>query len=129
MSETTAKARREVEGDVPSRILDQLLSRVGGEARVGAVFGDPVERGGVTVIPIARVRWGVGAGGGEGPKGGGSGGGGGGCVVADPVGWLEITAEGSTFRRIGRPFGGPLSLVAVAAAFAIVVRALGRVRR
>jgi uncharacterized spore protein YtfJ len=70
----------------------------------------------VTVIPVARVRWGVGGGGGWAPEGSGSGGGGG--VAADPIGYIEITSAGATFRRIAHPI-----------AAAIVQRALARFKR
>jgi uncharacterized spore protein YtfJ len=128
---TAAEARNEAqqaaEGDRASRLLERLVTQFGGQARVQAVFGDAVERAGVTVIPVARVRWGIGGGGGEAPEGAGSGGGGG--VVADPVGYIEITSGGATFRPIARRFGGPLSLLAGAIATAIVLRSLARLRR
>jgi hypothetical protein len=55
---------------------------------VRRVFGDPIERDGVTVIPAANVRGGGGGGGGEGPNGQGSGGGFG--VSATPAGAYVI---------------------------------------
>jgi uncharacterized spore protein YtfJ len=52
---------------------------------VRRVFGEPIQQGGVTVIPAAHVRGGGGGGGGQGPNGeGGSGGGFG--VAASPAG-------------------------------------------
>jgi hypothetical protein len=78
------------------------------------------------VIPVARVRWGVGAGGGEGPEGSGSGGGGG--VVADPIGYIEVTSAGANYRSIPRTFG-PGAVFGAALAHAIVLRALARFRR
>jgi uncharacterized spore protein YtfJ len=119
-------ATRAAEGDVASRLLDWLVSEVGGHASVQAIFGDPVERDGVTVVPVARVRWGVGGGGGEGPDGAGSGGGGG--VSAEPVGYIEITSAGATFRPLA-PSVGPAHLVAAGVGAAIVIRALARLRR
>jgi uncharacterized spore protein YtfJ len=55
---------------------------------VRRVFGDPIERDGVTVIPAANVRGGGGGGGGSGPDGEGSGGGFG--VSATPAGAYVI---------------------------------------
>jgi uncharacterized spore protein YtfJ len=55
---------------------------------VRRVFGDPIERDGVTIIPAAKVRGGGGGGGGEGPDGRGSGGGFG--VSATPAGAYVI---------------------------------------
>jgi uncharacterized spore protein YtfJ len=126
MTTPEEQARQAAENDPGSRLIERLLSQVGGHARVQAVFGEPVERANVTVIPVARVRWGVGGGGGAAPEGSGSGGGGG--VAADPIGYIEITSAGATFRPIGRSFG-PGALIAAAIAAAIFLRALARLRR
>ena len=49
--------------------VSKMLSSLGNHLRVGAsvrnVYGEPVVAGGRTVIPIARVGYGFGAGGGE----------------------------------------------------------------
>jgi uncharacterized spore protein YtfJ len=47
--------------------VERMAERVGAKASVRAVFGDPIEQGGITVIPVARVRWGFGGGAGRGP--------------------------------------------------------------
>lgn len=120
------QARQAAENDHGSRLLERLVSQVGGQARVQAVFGEPVAREGVTVIPVARVRWGVGGGGGAGQEGSGSGGGGG--VAADPIGYIDITSAGATFRPIPRRFGAA-EVIGSAVAAAIVLRALARFRR
>ena len=57
---------------VTDRILDRVRQLVG----VEHVFGEPIERGGTTVIPVAKIRTGGGGGGGgdggqEGDEGGG----------------------------------------------------------
>src|SRR5262249_48337919 len=83
--------------------LERLAEKIGVHARASTVFGDPVERDGVTVIPVARARWGFGGGGGGGRGGGaesGSGGGGGGGMVITPVGYIEMRAGKSRFRPI-----------------------------
>lgn len=102
------------------------MSQIGGHAKVQAVFGEPVERDGVTVIPIARIRWGVGGGGGAGREGTGSGGGGG--ISAEPVGYIEISSAGASFRPMPRSFG-PAQFIGAAVAAAIVLRAVARFRR
>jgi uncharacterized spore protein YtfJ len=58
---------------------------------VKRVYGDPYDRGGVTVIPAARVSGAGGGGGGEGPGGEGSGSGSGFGLNARPVGAFVIT--------------------------------------
>ncbi len=57
---------------------EDLLSRVGDQLSVRRVFGEPVERDGILVIPVA-VAFG-GGGGGAGPEDQGAGGGFGGVV-------------------------------------------------
>jgi uncharacterized spore protein YtfJ len=83
----------------------KTLRSLGDRLQVGTnmlnVYGDPVTAGGRTVIPIARVSYGFGAGGGAGEseeagsERGGSGGGAG--LSARPVGALEITEAGTRF--------------------------------
>ena len=87
----------------------KTLRSLGDHLQVGAsvrnVYGDPVNVGGRTVIPIARVSYGFGAGGrgGEseepGSERGGSGWGAG--LSARPVGDLQITEAGA--HSIHRP--------------------------
>src|SRR5215212_9113778 len=107
MTMTTTEMTRELEERVRRRVagpagglIERMAERLGGAATARAVFGEPVERDGVTVIPVARVRWGFGGGGGagEGKDGPGAGEGGGGGVMASPAGYIEITASGATFK-------------------------------
>lgn len=96
---------------------ERLAERAGAWARASAVFGDPVEREGVTVIPVARARWGFG--GGSGGRGEDEGSGGGGGAFVSPVGYIEPRAGESRFRRIhGR---GEIAAVAVACGLTGVV--------
>ncbi|MBX6341484.1 MAG: sporulation protein, partial [Thermomicrobiaceae bacterium] len=64
--------------------VQELLSQVRDTMTVRRVFGEPYEKDGVTVIPVARVAGGGGGGTGEGEQGKGSGGGFG--VGATPAG-------------------------------------------
>jgi MYXO-CTERM domain-containing protein len=57
---------------------------------VKRVFGDPYERGGVTVIPAAAIAGTAGGGSGDAPKAGQSGAGGGFGIRARPVGAYVI---------------------------------------
>jgi uncharacterized spore protein YtfJ len=99
-------ARKAVDATPADRLIERLAELIGAKAGVRAVFGEPVQQGGVTVIPVARVRWGFGGGGGrseavaDGPA---SGSGGGGGVAADPIGYVEIGSDGATFRPIREP--------------------------
>jgi hypothetical protein len=131
-AEAMDEARRVAEGGRADRFLDAMAERIGARASVTAVFGEPIERGDVTVIPVARIRWGFGGGQGEGGEAGGptgSGLGGGGGASADPVGYVEIGPAGATFRPIVPPYPSPLFLLSSGIAAAIVLRALARLVR
>jgi uncharacterized spore protein YtfJ len=110
-----------------STIVDELMQRlgemVGERAKVSTVFGDPVVREGITVIPVARARFGFGGGGGAGAHGGdeGSGGGGGGGALVSPVGYIEVRDGSARFRRILGP-ADVLALVAASSLAALVAR-------
>lgn len=126
------EARQAAEGGPADRFLEAMAERIGARASVTAVFGEPIERGDVTVIPVARVRWGFGGGQGEGGEAGGptgSGLGGGGGAAADPVGYVEIRSDGAVFRPIVSPYPSPPFLLASGITAAIVLRALGRLVR
>ena len=114
------KARQAAEGG----LVAELADRVGARAGVEAVFGAPVEQGGVTVVPVARLSWGFGGGGGAASgeaEGEGSGGGGG--VMATPAGFIEIADGQAEFRPIGSPIS-PGYALAGALAFYLVMRGL-----
>jgi uncharacterized spore protein YtfJ len=122
-----------------------LIERLGLPVGAQRVFGEPVERDGVTVIPVAWASWG--GGGGEGPAAvpsagrrpaldepGGPGpesqagqgseaasmaGGGGAGAMIKPAGFIEIREGQARFHRIE---GAPLRLVALILAAAIAFR-------
>lgn len=79
----------ETGGGVPERIIERLRKTTG----VDRVFGDPIERAGQTVVPVASVRSGGGGGGGGGrdERGSGSGEGGGFGAISKPAGAFVIT--------------------------------------
>ena len=79
-----------------SDVLQTIGDRLQTAATVKAVFGEPVTAGERTVIPVARVRFGFGAGGGKRPSEE-SGAGGGGGAQATPAGIVEITPTGTSW--------------------------------
>ena len=130
--------------------VERIAERLGGKASVRSVFGDPVERDGLTIIPVAKVRYGFGGGAGRGPvavgpgrsgegspfsegdEGGtapGMGTGGGGAVTADPIGYLEIGPQGAAFRPITPVMPSPAFLLAAGVTAALVLRALAKLLR
>src|SRR6478672_3654076 len=95
----------------PFAPIAELLER---SLSIRHVYGEPVQHGALTVIPVAKVAYGFGAGGGRGPgrvpagapddatSAGGNrtdaqGEGGGGGVRMTPVGALEIGPQGTRF--------------------------------
>jgi uncharacterized spore protein YtfJ len=106
--------------DFHERHMTMLSRAVMRGTGAGAVYGDPVERGGVTVIPVARTIWTFGGGSGGVPNSeqGGAGGGGGGITM--PVGYIRIRDGKASFRPI---IGlGPMLLAATAVGFAAARR-------
>jgi uncharacterized spore protein YtfJ len=95
--------------------VPRIAERVGAVARAATVFAEPVEREGVTVVPVAKLRWGFGGGMGARRREGAEGGGGGGGVIASPVGFIELRDGQARFRPVVDPAG-----IAVAGAFGLV---------
>ncbi len=65
-----------------------------------SVFGKPIEREGVTVIPVARMIWAFGGGGGVNQNPNQEGQGGAGLVTAQPVGFIEIRQGKAIYHPI-----------------------------
>ena len=117
-------ATESIEMDLPED-LREIIEDLQDSANARAIFGEPVERDGRTVVPVARVAYGFGGGFGAGPglgeaaeageegdagvtieavedleDEGGSGAGFGGGLSAKPVGALEITDHDTRFVPI-----------------------------
>ena len=84
--------------------LERLAERIGINVKASTVFADPVEKDGVTVIPVAKARWGIGGGAGSGKDPDQSqideGSGGGAGVLLSPVGYIEIKDGRARFHPI-----------------------------
>jgi len=80
------------------RFIGTMAEKLGAVAKAATVFGEPVERNGITVIPVAKARWGFGGGAGRREDEDGAGGGGG--VQVTPVGFIEIKNRAANFRPI-----------------------------
>jgi uncharacterized spore protein YtfJ len=78
--------------------IEQLLSKAGDSVTVKRVFGEPIERDGVLVIPVARLRGGGGGGGGTGPDDQGSGSGAGVGFTAAPAGVFVVKGGEVSWR-------------------------------
>ena len=93
----------------PEVAVMNVLNRVVEGATVRTVFGEPITRNGVSVVPVAKVRGAGGGGGGSGtapnapssPSGNkatGSGTGGGLALTAEPVGVFVIKGDTVAWR-------------------------------
>ena len=71
----------------------EILEQARDALTVRRVFGDPIEKEGVLIVPVARVMGGAGSGSGEEGEGGGRGGGGGWGGVAAPAGVYVIDGQ------------------------------------
>ena len=123
----------------PFEPIAALLER---SLNIKHVYGEPVQHGDTTVIPVAQVAYGFGAGGGRGPGGRrvarpdeppssdtgqaeAQGAGGGGGVRMTPAGALEIGPQGTRFVEFR-----PLAPLLIAAAFGVLAGwLLGQHRR
>jgi uncharacterized spore protein YtfJ len=105
-------------------VLRRIAETVGDKANVSTIFGEPVERDGISVIPVARAKLAFGGGGGGGGRGNdeGSGGGGGGGLIVSPVGYIEVRSDSAAFKRIS----SPVDLVALVAAGSLAALAVRR---
>jgi uncharacterized spore protein YtfJ len=116
----------------PKEMMETLVDRFAVTAKVQNVFGAPIEAHGKTIIPVARVSYRLGAGGGgaglagqdsAAPQTEGGGGGGGGIVQAVPVGVVEVTEAGARFVRFFDPQIAA-GLVAGGVVFGLLLRRL-----
>jgi uncharacterized spore protein YtfJ len=128
MADTIEDAEKEARADAAENGLTRLAERLGANAAASAVFGTPVERDGVTVIPVARVRWGFGGGGGGRNAKAQDGWGGGGGVQAAPLGFIEVRDGGAQYRRVHDPLrlaiAALLLPLSIAAAGAVMIATL-----
>ena len=134
--ESTTEAKQQVERSVEpaNELLERLAAQLGGKASVSAVYGQPVERENVTIVPVAKVSFGFGGGAGTGTKGADTnkGGGGGGGVQAAPLGFIEIKDGNAVFKPIRHPMMdviGPLLVIVAGSTARRIPRMIRRLRR
>ncbi len=111
----------------PENLVERLAQTLGAAANATHIFAPPIERDGVTVIPVAKARYGFGGGSGTDKKQ--SGGGGGGGAVITPAGYIEITKDGTRYRPI-RDLGKLLPIIAAGSLLSLLaVRSLLKLLR
>ena len=112
-----------------SDTIESMKSAISERLSANIAYGEPVMSEGVTVIPVARVMLGFGAGGGVGEPTHGSGngetaqapvgGGGGGGGMVQPLGFIEIDSAGARWVPL-EPSRAELALRAAALAFVLL---------
>lgn len=76
-----------------SEVIKTALDQMQCIAKAETVFGEPIQSGGVTLIPVSKISIGFAAGGGGKENNPGSGSGTGGGVNVVPVAFISITGE------------------------------------
>jgi uncharacterized spore protein YtfJ len=104
--------------------LTRMAETIGSKANATSVFGQPITNNGITIVPVARARWGVGGGGGTGEgrsgPGHGKGFGGGGGMIVKPIGYLVLRDGEVEYREIDRTRNLIAASLMGAALFAIL---------
>ena len=138
MSDELSRVLREAQEAASGRtdgLVEMLAEKVGLRAAASAVFGQPVEREGITVIPVAKVRWGFGGGAGRGIEEGsetgeiGEGSGGGGGAMASPIGFIEVKDGEASFKRTHDPTSAVPIIIASGFAAWLCLRGIKRIIR
>jgi uncharacterized spore protein YtfJ len=107
-------------------LLDRIGQLINAHADAKQVYGEPVERDGTTIIPVATVQWGFGAGSmGQGLHERGGGGGG---VRARPAGFIKIRNGEAEFHQY-RDSSDLAVLAGAALAAAAIGFLIGKARR
>lgn len=111
--------------DLPP-LIDRIAHLINTHADARQVYGEPVERDGTTIIPIARVQWGFG--GGTMGQGVHERGGGGGGVRATPAGFIEIKNGNAEYRpyRDARAIGAFAGIALACFAIGLMFGKTGR---
>lgn len=112
----------------------ELLEQTKDQATVGRVFGEPITRGDVTIIPVARIAQGAGGGMGQAKEFEGSGSGGGGFGIAAKPAGIYVIKDGEVHWKpaidVNRiVLGGQLVGVVLLLTVRTVVRLIARRKR
>lgn len=84
-------------------ILKTALDQMQYIAKTKTVFGDPIEVGNITLIPVSKVSIGFAAGGANSEKRSGAGSGTGGGVQVTPVAFISISGEKVQIHSLDKP--------------------------
>jgi hypothetical protein len=93
-------------------LLARLADRIGARFSAATVYGTPIDRDGVTVVPAAGVRFGIGGGGG-----------------ATPAGYIELKEGRSRFVPVVHPARMLALICCTVLAGLLIMRPLAERRR
>jgi uncharacterized spore protein YtfJ len=127
MDATTVKREASEQPAAPT-FLERMVEKFGMHARSASAYSEPISKDGVTIVPVAKVRWGFGGGGGA-KQGAERGGGGGGGMRVTPVGFIEIKDGRSEFKPIRDAASYVPIIIAGGAAGFFLLRALRKLLR
>ncbi|HEY2148215.1 MAG TPA: spore germination protein GerW family protein, partial [Pirellulales bacterium] len=108
--------------------LERMVEKLGVHARSASAYSEPISKDGVTIVPVAKIRWGFGGGGGA-KDGTERGGGGGGGMRITPVGYIEVKDGRSEFKPIRDAASYVPMIIAGGAAGFFLLRALRKLLR
>jgi uncharacterized spore protein YtfJ len=126
--ETTIPRPGESGASASPTFIEKVAEKFGAQARSATVYSDPISSGNVTVVPVAKVRWGFGGGGGS-KEGKEHGSGGGGGMRITPIGYIELKDGRSEFKPIRDASSYVPIILAGGAAGFFLLRALRKLIR
>ena len=95
-------------------VLKTALDQIKYIAKTETVFGDPIEVGDTTLIPVSKVSIGFAAGGANSEKRSGAGTGTGGGVQIQPVAFISVTADKIRIHTLDKSDPGLNKIIAMA---------------
>ncbi|MCL9683229.1 spore germination protein GerW family protein [Legionella maioricensis] len=104
--------------------MDHIANALTSAFNSKIIFSDPIVKEDVTVIPVAKIVYGLG--GGVGTRANDSGEGGGGGFFAKPVGYIEIRNGTANFKAIRDPLTYAPVIMASGLAGYVLLRGLAR---
>jgi uncharacterized spore protein YtfJ len=123
--EFTYNKSEEREADPSLAVTEETLGKFLAVADVGMVYGPPIRKADLTIIPTAEVFSIMGFGVGGGPSGSGGGGGGGGESFSRPVAVIVVGPDGVQVKPV---FDTTKLLLTAFTAIGFMVSTLARMR-
>ncbi|AHE67559.1 spore germination protein GerW family protein [Legionella oakridgensis] len=106
--------------------IEHVVSAISLTIKGKTIFADPIEHEDTKIIPVTRIRYGIGGGFGH-KKSGDRGEGGGGGIVAEPIGYIELKKGQSTFKRIKASPSLPVVILASGIAGFLLLKGVTKV--